>query len=286
MTQVKVSREICRVKQAVKAFIRQNPDGLTHEQICLQLMKGSLFHGTYRNLRSMTSSVLELLVREGSVMPGDCHPNTFIPTHSEMGSTGEIERMNWFAKVDSGKCHTRSIEMSTYDYDPQRLVIKGCLTDHRFREFQMATGETKSPGILHQMIIRLLVNKSTLQIEDLHVEMPVVPGEDCLEAVNSLDSVRGLRIAGGFTAKVKALAGGGKGCQHLVALLTAMGPSTVQGYAAYNDHNSPGFILGKINMLEDTCWAWRSEGPLLNLLKKIKADKEADNVSKNAGTLR
>lgn len=48
--------------------------------------------------------------------------------------------------------------------------------------------------------------------------MPVVPGEECLEAAGSLDSVKGLRITGGFTAKVKSLAGNGKGCQHLVAL--------------------------------------------------------------------
>ncbi|OPY10040.1 MAG: hypothetical protein A4E68_00111 [Syntrophaceae bacterium PtaB.Bin095] len=194
--------------------------------------------------------------------------------------------MTWFRKPDGGKCHTRSIETSTYDYDEQRLVIKGCLTDDRFQEFQMATGEARSPGILHQMIILLLVNKTTLQIEDLHVEMPVVPGEECLEAAGSLDSVKGLRITGGFTAKVKSLAGNGKGCQHLVALLTTMGPSTVQGYAAYNDHKSPGFILGKLHMLEDTCWSWRSEGPLLKLLKRIKANKEADDVSKHAGTLR
>ena len=194
--------------------------------------------------------------------------------------------MNWYEELDGEKCHTRSIETSTCDYDEQRLVIKGCLTDHRFQEFQMATGEARSPGILHQMIIRLLVDKTSLQIEDLHVEMPVVPGEDCLDAAGSLDAVRGLRITGGFTAKVKALAGNGKGCQHLVALLTAMGPSTVQGYAAYNDHKTPGFILDKLHVLADTCWAWRTEGPTLKLLKRIKADKEADNVSKHAGTLR
>lgn len=90
MKQVKPSRELCRVKKAVKALIRQNPSGLTHEQICLKLMKDSLFHGTYRNLRSITASVLELLVGEGSVMDRDCHPHIFIPAHSETGSTGEI----------------------------------------------------------------------------------------------------------------------------------------------------------------------------------------------------
>jgi hypothetical protein len=109
--------------------------------------------------------------------------------------------MSSFGKPDGEKCHTRSIETSTYDYDEGRLVVKGCLTDHRFQEFQMATGEKRSPGILHQMMIRLLVNKTTLQIEDLRVEMPVAPDEDCLETTSSLETVGRLRITGGFTSK-------------------------------------------------------------------------------------
>jgi hypothetical protein len=69
----------------------------------------------------------------------------------------------------------------------------------------------RSRGILHQIIIRLLVNKTTHQIEDLRLEMPVAPGKDCLETTSSLETVRGLRITGGFTSKVKALVGNGDG---------------------------------------------------------------------------
>jgi hypothetical protein len=176
--------------------------------------------------------------------------------------------MSLFGKPDGEKYHRRTIEVNTYEYDEQRLLVEGSLTDRRFKEFHLATGEKKSPCILHQIIIHLLVNKTTLEIEDLKVEMPVVPVEECLETINSLESVKGLRITGGFTSKVKALSGNGKGCSHLVALLTAMGPSTVQGYAAYNDYKSPRFILGKIHLLVNTCRTWRADGPLLKLLKK------------------
>ncbi len=93
-----------------------------------------------------------------------------------------------------------------------RFVVEGCLTDHRLKEFRMATGEDRTPGILHQMIVCLLVNKTTLEIEDLQVEMPVIPGSDCLETIHCLDPVKGLKVVGGFTAKVKDIAGGTKGC--------------------------------------------------------------------------
>lgn len=176
--------------------------------------------------------------------------------------------MSLFGKPKGKKYHTRNIEMNTYEYDEQRLVVEGCLTDHRLQAFHLATGEKKPPGILHQMIIHLLVNKTTLVIEDLHVEMPAVPRKECMETINSLAPVKGLRITGGFTSKVKALVGRGKGCNHLVALLASMGSSTIQGYAAYRLEKSPRFISDMINMLVDTCWTWRAGGPLLHIVKE------------------
>jgi hypothetical protein len=183
--------------------------------------------------------------------------------------------MSLFGKPKGKKYHTRNIEINTYEYDEQRLVVEGCLADHRLQEYHLATGEKRSPGLLHQMIIHMLVNKATLEIEDLHVEMPTVPREECLETINSMEPVRGLRITRGFTSRVKALVGSGEGCNHLVALLTSMGSSTIQGYAAYKLQESPSFISDMINMLEDTCWTWRKEGPLMNFIKeKIERERK------------
>ena len=181
--------------------------------------------------------------------------------------------MDLFGKPKGKKYHTRTIEVNTYEYDEQRLVVEGCLTDHRLQEFYLATGEKRSPGILHQMIIHLLVNKTTLEIEDLHVEMLAVPREECLETSNSMETIKGLKITSGFTSRVKTLVGSGKGCQHLLALLTSMGSSAIQGYAAYKLQESPRFISDMIPMLVNTCWTWRAEGPLINYIKE-KIDTE------------
>ena len=176
--------------------------------------------------------------------------------------------MSLFGKPKGKQYHKRTIEVNTYEYDERRIAVEGCLSDHRLQEYHLATGEKKLPGILHEMIIHLLVNKKTLVIEDLHVEMPVVPRKECLETINSIESVKGLRIARGFTSKVKALAGAGKGCSHLVALLTSMGSSTIQGFVSYKLQEPPGFIPDMLNLVVDTCWTWRAEGPLMNLLKE------------------
>jgi hypothetical protein len=94
-----------------------------------------------------------------------------------------------------------------------------------------------------------------------------------LETSNSLETVKGLKITSGFTSRVKTLVGSGKGCQHLLALLTSMGSSAIQGYAAYKLQESPRFISDMIPMLVNTCWTWRAEGPLINYIKE-KIDTE------------
>jgi len=59
--------------------------------------------------------------------------------------------------------------------------------------------------------------------------MPTVPRPECLKTCESLQPIKGMQIASGFTARVKDLVGGVKGCAHLVALLTAMAPAAVRG---------------------------------------------------------
>jgi hypothetical protein len=104
--------------------------------------------------------------------------------------------------------------------------------------------------------------------------MPTVPEQDCLEAVDSLAPLKGTVIIKGFTSKVKSLAGKGQGCSHLVALLTSMGSSTLQGYAAYMHNEPPGrFSEAIVRMLEDTCYTLRGDGPLMLLMKKQNEDR-------------
>ena len=137
----------------------------------------------------------------------------------------------WKAKKD--KLHTRTIEISSYEYEEQKLIVEGFLRDDRFQESRIITGERFTAGIIHHMSIRLLINCSNMVIEDIDTEFLSVPREICHETINCLASIKGLSIARGFTAKVKKIAGGNKGCTHLLELLLAMAPAAIQGYASY-----------------------------------------------------
>jgi len=177
----------------------------------------------------------------------------------------------WQAK--GKKIHSRNIEISTYNYDGQRIIVEGFLKDDRFHESYSVTGEKFPKGVIHHMAIRLLVNCSSLLIEDVDVEMISVPREACRETADCLAQIKGLTISKGFTLKIKKIAGGTNGCTHLVELLQAMAPAIIQGYAAHRSQQPAPFnseqAKALLHFLTNTCYAWREDGPLVEMYKKL-----------------
>ena len=60
-------RELCLLKRAVKALIRESPHGLTRHEICRHLRQRSDIKGTYRNIVLLSSSVLDMLLKERKI---------------------------------------------------------------------------------------------------------------------------------------------------------------------------------------------------------------------------
>jgi hypothetical protein len=187
--------------------------------------------------------------------------------------TKEHEMQSVWESKGRKKIHTRKIEVSTYEYDEQRIIVEGILKDDRYQDTHAVTGETFPRGVIHHMGIRLLINCSSLLIEDIDVDLIAVPREACRETIACLAPIKGLTISRGFTAKVKKLAGGSKGCTHLLELLQAMAPAAVQGYAAHQSQKPPDshsdhakFIM---KYLINTCHAWREDGPYVKMYNKM-----------------
>lgn len=152
------------------------------------------------------------------------------------------------------------------------MIVEGFLRDDRFQESHVITGETFPGGVIHHMAIRLLVNCSNLVIEDVDVDQMSVPREVCRETIDCLDSIKGLTITKGFTSKVKKLAGGNKGCTHLVELILTMAPAVFQGFGAHQTQKPANFDSNRAQMLlqflVNTCRVWREDGPFVEMIKK------------------
>ena len=150
----------------------------------------------------------------------------------------------------------------------------------------MITGEEFPRGAIHYMSVKLLVNFFTLMIEDVAADLLSVPREICRETTDCLAPIKGLTITRGFTAKLKKIAGGGKGCTHLVELVQAMAPAAFQGVAAYRSQSLTGFDPTRaetaLKLLANTCHAWREDGPLVKNLNRMLSDHQEKNIPENS----
>jgi hypothetical protein len=177
--------------------------------------------------------------------------------------------------------HKRNIEVTTYTSDESHLITEGRLTDVRLKDYYKFTGDKVDAGTLHDLRLILLVKIPELVIEDLEVVIETVPRSDCLLIAESLNPVIGLAIRGGFSTKVRELAGGVTGCTHLVHLLTTMAPAIMQGFWAYLYQQKPDIAKAKEGKkagimgrsLKDSCYTWREDGEAYQKLAALLKEK-------------
>jgi hypothetical protein len=181
--------------------------------------------------------------------------------------------MNLVEQCRDRKIHTRNIEISTYEYDEENIVVEGILKDDLLIPIYVS-GKEKQPHSPHHMIIQILIECSSFTIKEINVAMPTIPYDWCKETSDSLDPIKGLKIEPGFTSKVKKILRESKRCLHLTTLLLAIVPTVMQGYWTYSarkpgaDDVPSGMIE---NYLIDTCWVWRKDGPRVKKLNSSKA---------------
>jgi len=164
------------------------------------------------------------------------------------------------------KLHTRKIDIATYEGESDSIIVEGILHDERLLDSYRPTGEIYPAGTVHHMIIRMEIKGQQLIIENIEVEMPTVPHDVCMETLGCLNQLKGMPIIAGFTARVKGLVGGTKGCCHLLALLIAMAPAAVQGaWSAMSQEqiNPEIYMPMAVGRVKNTCWVWREDGPLM-----------------------
>ena len=169
------------------------------------------------------------------------------------------------------KIHTRDIKITTFASDDAHIIVEGELNDNRIIPNFSHTGDLYPPGNIHHMFIRLLIEIESIRIVQVEIEMPGIPHQACPESINNFAELEGIRIAPGFTSKVRNLTGGPKGCAHLSGLLMAMASAALQGLWTYRakEYQPDVDINATINeYLIDTCWVWRKDGPLVDSLSK------------------
>ena len=179
--------------------------------------------------------------------------------------------MSFLDQCSKENIHNRNIDISTYAWDAEHVLLVGELKEQRYVGYINHVGERVEPEIYHHMKIELLIYTKTMTIKDVAVFLPRVPRDDCSTMATSLDNIKGMDITRGFSSQIRKMADGNKGCVHLKTLLLTMAPAAVQGSWINNSRQQKegGRADSEvINNLVDSCWTWRKNGPLVAALDR------------------
>lgn len=167
--------------------------------------------------------------------------------------------------------HTRTVTCNGYRRSDGLWDIEGHITDVKTYAFDNDWRGTVRPGDpVHDMWIRLTLTDDFL-VTAVEAVTDKSPFEVCGGIAGNFQRLVGLRVAPGWTRKVRELLGGAEACTHLVELLGPVATTAFQTiYPARarerNRRQEAGPPSNERPRLLDSCHAFRSDGEVVRRL--------------------
>lgn len=177
--------------------------------------------------------------------------------------------------VQRDELHLRRIELRGYRRDDGLFDIEARMVDTKTHELALADGRIVPPGEpMHDMSIRLVVDEE-LSVVDIVASTDASPFGICTEATDTLRTLKGLRIAAGWTAAVRERLAGRKGCTHLTELLSPLATVAFQTLSHVRK-SKPTTVdaSGKPRKI-DSCYAYASDREVVHQLWPMHYDGPA-----------
>ena len=174
--------------------------------------------------------------------------------------------------ADRQRIHRRNIVIEGFRRSDGLYDIEGRLTDVKDVDVQLSEGVRRAGEPIHEMAVRLTID-STLTIVEAQSITDVMPYSGVCQQINpDYARLQGVRIAPGFTALLRDLFGGIKGCTHITELIGNMATGAYQTLAGERrqDPDRKPFQL-------DGCHALDTRGPAVARYypRWVRASKEA-----------
>jgi hypothetical protein len=178
--------------------------------------------------------------------------------------------------VPRDELHLRRIELRGYRRHDGLYDIEARIVDTKSSEITLLDGRHLPSGAaLHDMSIRMVVDEA-LTVVDIVASTDASPFGICKEATDSLQTMKGLRIAHGWSQAVRERLSGRKGCTHLTELLGPLATVAFQTLSqvrlakpAAVDANGRPFKI-------DTCYAYASDREVVKRLWPTHYDGAGD----------
>ncbi len=156
------------------------------------------------------------------------------------------------------KIHTRDVSLATYLHNNSEIIVEGTLIDKSHGKNFDIMGKIKEPGIIHNMVVRLLIKGSPLRIAHAEAQMHHVPMDECKGTlVDTLEKIIGIEVKSGYSNTIRKTIGGKNGCTHLAHKRSKRAPipDSIDSFTGNE------YIL-------NSCRMWSKDGPRWKSLEK------------------
>ena len=159
--------------------------------------------------------------------------------------------------------HRRNVDVQVFARGDGLWEVDAVLVDTKTRTLQMADGPRPAGTPIHEMLLRLVVDRQLNVLEaGSETRWMPYPGH-CDDHGDAYQALAGLNLLKGFRAAVKERLGGSLGCTHLTELTQVLPTAVIQAFAGEvidtrEDGEHKPFQL-------DRCHALRSDGAAVKL---------------------
>ena len=168
--------------------------------------------------------------------------------------------------VPRDELHLRRIELRGYRRHDGLYDIEARMVDTKTSEITLLNGRLLPAGdALHDMSVRMVVDEA-LTVIDIVASTDASPFGICREATDTLQTMKGLRIAHGWSQAVRERLSGRQGCTHLTELL---GPLATVAFQTLSEVrlSKPTAVDAKGKPLKiDSCYAYASDREIVRRL--------------------
>lgn len=156
------------------------------------------------------------------------------------------------------RLHARTLVLEGWKREDGLWDLEGRLTDIKDHDYVLATGLRKAGDALHDMRVRLTIDRA-FNVIDVAVSHSAVPYPgayegSCGSILPAYSRLKGLNLAQGFRRAVGEMFKGTRGCSHLTELLLSLPTVAFQTFAGEtndtDDRNGKPFQLDHCHALE------------------------------------
>jgi len=152
------------------------------------------------------------------------------------------------------RVHTRSIEIEGFLREDGLIELDARLADVKDQDYEIASGLRKAGEPVHDLRLRITVNRRFEIVDALAVSHRVPYPGGCETIAPVYKRLIGLSLVQGFRRSVGDLFGEVRGCSHLTELLQSLPTAAIQTFATFTRDNADSeekpFQLDRCHALE------------------------------------